>query len=87
MPVKSGAEMCQLFVQFSCLNLAHWVVSYAYLKVTIEMNAMLDVRVHLNNQHTIAEVERQKDKLKVASIFAIVMCFICGLLWVIADAF
>ena len=87
MPVKSGAEMCQLFVQFSCLNLAHWMVSYAYLKVTIEMNAILDVRVHLNNQHTIVDVEKQKNKLKVASIVAIVLCFINGISWVIADAF
>jgi hypothetical protein len=30
-------------------ELAHWAICYAYLKVIIEMNALLDKRIHLDN--------------------------------------
>ena len=42
-------EAALYFVYVVSLNLAHWAVSYVYLKASIEMNAMLDRNIHMNN--------------------------------------
>ena len=49
------------------------MVCYIYLKTSIEMNALLDRRIHSNNEERLAQVTRQKRYLHIGTAVAVVL--------------
>jgi len=38
-------------------TISHWIVAYAYMKVILELNALLDKEILLNNVEKIEEIK------------------------------
>ena len=49
------------------------MVCYVYLKTSIEMNALLDKRIHSDNEERLAQVTRQKRYLHIGTAVAVVL--------------
>ena len=71
--------MTSLSINTAADELSHLVVSYAYLKVIIELNALMDKQIHLNNSEKLSAVSRQKARIFKVGVAMAVVCLADGL--------
>ena len=77
-----GAFSKTLFViETMALNFVHWAITYIYIKASIEMNAILDKRVHMDSQIRLLEIEKQKRCLFICNYISIFFCVIESFTW------
>ena len=57
------------------------MVCYVYLKTSVEMNALLDKRIHNDNEDRLAQVTRQKRALHIGTAIAVVLSLADAALW------
>jgi hypothetical protein len=58
--------------------LSHWIVAYTYIKVILELNALLDKDILLNNSQKIKELSDKKRSLTRTSVVAVTVCVVDG---------
>ena len=73
-----------LFMASLCANtsldeLAHLIVCYCYLKVIIDLNALMDKSIHLDNRQKLNQTALQKRQLFIAALIFATICTLDGL--------
>ena len=71
--------MTSLSVNTAADALSHLIVSYAYLKVIIELKALMDKQIHLKNYEKLAEVSKEKARLFRVTVALAALCVADGI--------
>lgn len=69
-----------LSINTSSDMISHWTVSYVYLTVILEMEALLDKETHMSSYDKLNEITASKGKLKIWSVLAVTLCVIDGVI-------
>ena len=69
-----------LSINTSADTLSHYIVAFAYIKVILELNALLDKDILLNNVEKIEAISKKKRHLVYASFVAVSLCLVDGAL-------
>jgi hypothetical protein len=78
---QSGFDESMTYFSFNVTfdTLVHWIVCFAYLMVILELGALVDKNIYLDNGKKLQSVSRCKCWLEVFTAIVVFLCLVLGL--------